>query len=52
MRRFYEIWQAPRDGKPVPTATALREAQAWIRGHEKWKHPYYWAGFALWGLAD
>lgn len=52
MRRFHAIWKTPRDGKRVPTATALREAQAWMRTQERWRHPYYWAGFALFGLGD
>lgn len=27
-------------------------AQAFVRGHEKWKHPYYWAAWQLWVLPD
>ena len=48
MVKFYELWKA---GK-VPTATALRKAQEHVRSHEKWKHPYYWAAWQLWGLGD
>ena len=29
---------------------ALKEAQEFVKGHEKWKHPYYWAAWVLWGL--
>ncbi|MFO0931409.1 MAG: CHAT domain-containing protein [Planctomycetota bacterium] len=52
MTKFYELWN-PKDGsKGLPTAEALRQAQAFVRGHEKWKHPYYWAAWVLWGLPD
>lgn len=37
-----------RQGRP--TAAALAEAQAFVRGRDAWKHPYYWAGWVLWGL--
>ncbi len=33
-------------------AAALKQAQEYIRSHEKWKHPYYWAAWVLWGLPD
>ncbi len=33
-------------------AAALREAQAHVRSHEKWRHPHYWAAWVLWGLPD
>ena len=33
-------------------AWALREAQAHVRSQAAWRHPYYWAGWVLWGLAD
>ncbi|MDH3591178.1 MAG: CHAT domain-containing protein, partial [Planctomycetota bacterium] len=46
MVKFYELW------KTQPTAIALKNAQAFVRGHEKWKHPYYWAAWQLWGLGD
>jgi CHAT domain-containing protein len=36
----------------LPTATALKQAQEYVASHEKWKHPYYWAAWQLWGLAD
>ena len=48
MVKFYELW---KPGK-MATATALRKAQEFVRGHEKWKHPYYWAAWQLWGLGD
>ncbi len=50
MIKFYDLWN-PKDGKPgIDAATALHQAQAHVRGHEKWKHPYYWAAWVLWGL--
>jgi hypothetical protein len=42
--RFYKLL---RDGKAV--ATALRESQRFVAAHDEWKHPYYWAGWELWG---
>jgi CHAT domain-containing protein len=34
MIKFYELWN-PKDGKPgLPTATALKQAQEYIRTHE------------------
>ena len=30
-------------------AAALREAQLFIAGHRKWRHPYYWSAFAAYG---
>jgi len=51
MKRFYELWNpAGREG--LPTATALRRAQEFVRGHEQWAHPFYWAGWQLWGRPD
>ena len=66
MTKFYELWSPrtnsrdPKKGpkvrvaasKPMGAAAALKAAQAFIRGHEKWKHPYYWAAWVLWGLPD
>ncbi len=50
MTTFYELWN-PKDGTAgVGTAEALRKAQEFVRSHEKWKHPYYWAAWVLWGL--
>jgi tetratricopeptide (TPR) repeat protein len=52
MTRLYELW-SPRDGSPgLPTAEALRRAQEHVRAQERWRHPYYWAAWALWGLPD
>ena len=47
MTKFYELWKAGS-----PTATALRDAQAFVRAQARWKHPAYWAGWVLWGLPD
>ena len=36
--------------RDVGAAAALKQAQAFVRGHEQWAHPYYWAAWVLWGL--
>jgi len=46
MVKFYELW---KPGK-METATALKQAPEFVRSHEKWKHPYYWAAWQLWGM--
>ncbi|MDJ0522461.1 MAG: CHAT domain-containing protein [Planctomycetota bacterium] len=51
MVKFYELW-APKTGTGLPAAAALRRAQAHVRAQPKWKHPYYWAAWVLWGLPD
>jgi CHAT domain-containing protein len=51
MVRFYGLWN-PEEGEGLPCATALKQAQDFVRSHERWKHPYYWAAWVLWGLAD
>ncbi|MFL6261108.1 MAG: CHAT domain-containing protein [Thermoanaerobaculia bacterium] len=33
----------------MPPAAALRAAQLAVRGEERWKAPYYWAGFSFHG---
>ena len=35
--------------KPMPAATALRDAQAAVRAQPRWRSPHYWAGFTLQG---
>ena len=51
MVKFYELWNPKEEGKqPLSAAEALRQAQAHVRSQEKWKHPYYWAAWVLWGL--
>lgn len=62
MVKFYELWNpgpalsdpgesnGKREG--MGTAAALEKAQEFVRSHEKWKHPYYWAAWVLWGLPD
>jgi hypothetical protein len=53
MKRFHAETQSGR-----PNADALRIAQAAVRdqtdadGGQPWSHPYFWAGWVLWGLAD
>jgi CHAT domain-containing protein len=40
-------------GTPGTTAAAaLRQARRSMMGTEAYAHPYYWAGFQLWGLGD
>ncbi|MDA1194780.1 MAG: CHAT domain-containing protein [Planctomycetota bacterium] len=54
MVKFYELWN-PKDGKKgLGVAAALKQAQEYVRDHPngKWKHPYYWAAWVLWGLPD
>jgi CHAT domain-containing protein/tetratricopeptide (TPR) repeat protein len=48
MVKFYELW---KPGK-LSTAAALKKAQAYVASHEKWRHPYYWAAWQLWGLPE
>ncbi len=50
MIRFYELWN-PKDGSaPMGASLALRAAQERVRADPRWKHPYYWAAWVLWGL--
>jgi len=49
MTKFYELWKP--EGK-MSTAGALKKAQEFVRGKKKWKHPYFWAAWQLWGLGD
>ncbi len=51
MVKFYELWKPGN----MATATALKKAQEFVRDHPdhpKWKHPYYWVAWQLWGLPD
>jgi CHAT domain-containing protein len=36
-------------GSRLPPAEALRRAQLAVRAQPRWRHPFYWAGFALEG---
>jgi CHAT domain-containing protein len=36
-------------GSSRPPAEALRQAQLAIRAQPRWRHPFYWAGFAFQG---
>jgi CHAT domain-containing protein len=46
MKRFYYLMLK----KPMPAATALRQARIEIMGaRDQWRAPYYWAGFVLQG---
>ncbi len=51
MIRFYELW-SPKEGKGLDAAAALRKAQEHVRSQAKWKHPYFWAAWVLWGLPE
>ena len=48
MVKFYELWKPGT----MSTATALKKAQAFVSSQNKWKHPYYWAAWQLWGRGD
>jgi len=50
MTRFYALWR-PKEGVGISAAAALRQAQTYVSSQPQWKHPYFWAGWALWGLA-
>jgi len=55
MVKFYELWNpGDPDREPLPAATALKQAQEFIRDRadKDWSHPYYWAAWQLWGLGD
>jgi CHAT domain-containing protein len=45
MTRFYEGLKAKKG-----PAAALRDAQESVRRHERWRHPYHWAAWTLWGF--
>ena len=51
MVKFYELWN-PAEGSGLDATTALRKAQEYVRGQERWAHPFYWAAWTLWGLPD
>jgi CHAT domain-containing protein len=44
---FYAHWKGG-----TPAAEALALAQRDVRRRPRWRHPFYWAGWTLWGLAD
>jgi len=44
MREFYRVMLGKRPRTP---AAALREAQLAIARHDRWRSPYYWAGFLM-----
>ena len=49
-RVFMRMFYAALEGAGRSPAQALRETQRrYAREHPKWKHPYYWAGWVLWG---
>ena len=45
MRRFYEALLRDK----TPASEALRRAQSALWSQERWRSPYYWAGFTLQG---
>lgn len=48
---FSRAFHAARKGG-ASTAGALRAAQQSVAAQPKWKDPYYWAGWHLWGLPE
>ena len=52
LAEFYELWNPRAFDTGLSAAGALRKAQEMIRQREGWDHPYYWAGWTLWGPAD
>ncbi len=48
MTAFHRHWRAGG----LPTAEALRRAQAEVRAVPAWAHPRYWSAWVVWGLAD
>ena len=51
MVKFYELWN-PDSGAGLSAARALKKAQEHIAAQPKWKHPYFWGAWQLWGLGD
>ena len=49
MVKFYELWNGTEAKPGLPIADALRGAQEHVRSQAKWKHPYYWGAWVLWG---
>jgi CHAT domain-containing protein len=47
MTAFYKEWKGG-----AGAAAALRKAQAHVASQEKWKDPYFWAAWQLWGLPE
>ncbi|MBL9086936.1 MAG: CHAT domain-containing protein, partial [Planctomycetia bacterium] len=52
MEAFYAAWSPKDGGKGLPASAALRKAQEAVAADPRWKHPYYWAAWVLWGLPD
>ncbi len=52
MVKFYEIWNPKEGDSGIPAARALRQAQAHVRSQPKWRDPYYWAAWQLWGVGE
>ena len=52
MTKFHQL-RSPKGGGPgLAVSTALREAQKFVAGQDKWENPRYWAPWQLWGLPD
>ena len=51
MARFYSLWNPPAGGG-MPAAEALAKAQESVRARPEWRHPFYWAGWVLWGRPE
>jgi CHAT domain-containing protein len=54
MKIFYLLWRppVPAGATPRSAAVALRAAMAQVAAQPRWKHPYYWAGWVLFGDPD
>jgi tetratricopeptide (TPR) repeat protein len=52
MEEFYRLWNAREDEKKTSAAEALRRAQKSVAEQPRWRHPYYWGAWVLWGLSD
>ena len=51
MVKFYDLWN-PKGRAGLGAAAALRKAQVHVASQKKWKHPFFWAAWQLWGLPD
>lgn len=47
MKAFYRRWRGP---EKLTTTDALRRAQLELADSERWREPYYWAGFSFLGV--
>lgn len=50
MVEFYRLWTLKDAKRGIGAAAALKRAQAFVRSQPKWRHPYYWAAWLVWGV--